>query len=314
MTLSDALPAEVTFVSSTPGAPVCVEAGGVVTCGLGGLAPGGSQTVTIEVTVGPGTSGTIANTASVAGNESDPVAGNDTDTEPTLVGLVFEGELGHGSASWADLQSAGGAADEDLYRIGQQAYSSYEVLVDGTSGDIGSGLGPELERLASDGVTVLQSSVAAGSGSSRSLRWENDSAAVVNDEYLRVRSAGCTTTCGAEDVYRIQAFDTTMRVSRFNNSATQVTILVLQNPGESTLSGHARFWDVAGTLVGTQAFSLGPRGAFVVNTATIPGVSGVGGTLTLSHDGGYGALVGKAVALETATGFTFDTELEPRRR
>jgi hypothetical protein len=38
------------------------------------------------------------------------------------------------------------------------------------------------------------------------------------------------------------------------------------------------------------------------------------GTITLSHDGPYGVLVGKAVALETATGFTFDTAVEPRRR
>ena len=69
----------------------------------------------------------------------------------------------------------------------------------------------------------------------------------------------------------------------------------------------------AGALLGTQAFGMNARAAFVVNTTTVPGVAG-GGTITLSHDGPYGVLVGKAVALETATGFTFDTALEPRRR
>jgi len=51
-----------------------------------------------------------------------------------------------------------------------------------------------------------------------------------------------------------------------------------------------------------------------VNTSTIPGVAGVAGAITLSHDGPYAAGVGKAVAVEAATGFTFDTALEPRRR
>ena len=58
---------------------------------------------------------------------------------------------------------------------------------------------------------------------------------------------------------------------------------------------------------------MAPRTAFVVNTSTVPGVAGAG-TITLSHDGPYGVLVGKAVALESATGFTFDTALDPRRR
>ena len=57
-----------------------------------------------------------------------------------------------------------------------------------------------------------------------------------------------------------------------------------------------------------------PRAAFVVNTSGVPGLAGQGGTVTLSHDGPYGTLMGKAVAVEPATGFTFDTSLEPRRR
>jgi hypothetical protein len=33
----------------------------------------------------------------------------------------------------------------------------------------------------------------------------------------------------------------------------------------------------------------------------------------VTHDGPFGGLAGKAVALEAATGFSFDTPLEPRR-
>ena len=61
-----------------------------------------------------------------------------------------------------------------------------------------------------------------------------------------------------------------------------------------------------------MSFGIAPRGTFVLNTSAVaPGVSG---SLTVSHDAPYGALAGKAVAVEPATGFTFDTPLLPRRR
>jgi surface antigen len=115
-------------------------------------------------------------------------------------------------------------------------------------------------------------------------------------------------------VYRIRTWDTTLGLARFNNSSSQVTILVLQNTSDRTVTGHAHFWSAAGALAGTQAFTTGPHAAYVVNTSTLPGLSGVSGTVTVSHDGSYGVVVGKAVALESATGFTFDTALQPRRR
>jgi hypothetical protein len=36
--------------------------------------------------------------------------------------------------------------------------------------------------------------------------------------------------------------------------------------------------------------------------------------VTVAHDAPHGSLAGKAVALEPATGFTFDTEMLPRTR
>jgi hypothetical protein len=38
---------------------------------------------------------------------------------------------------------------------------------------------------------------------------------------------------------------------------------------------------------------------------------GKSGSAAIAHTGGYGALNGKGVALESATGFTFDTALTP---
>ena len=75
VTLSDTLPESVTFLSASAG---CAEAGGTVTCGLGTLARGDSATATIIVT--STTAGTIANTASVTANETDPNTGDNDAT------------------------------------------------------------------------------------------------------------------------------------------------------------------------------------------------------------------------------------------
>jgi uncharacterized repeat protein (TIGR01451 family) len=229
-------------------------------------------------------------------------------------GVTVIKELAHGSQMVADLAAAPGpppVADADLYAISQRPRSSYEILVDGTSGDLGSN-GPLLERLAPGGGTVVQSSLPAGAGASRSLRWENASSAVVSDEYIRVQSGGCTTTCDAADVYHVSAFDTTCVVPRFNNSATQVTVLVLQNVSSAPVAGHLWFRDASGSVLAGPVFSIAAHGGFVLNTATVaPGASG---SITVTSDARYGALAGKAVAVEPATGFTFDTALQPRPR
>jgi hypothetical protein len=50
----------------------------------------------------------------------------------------------------------------------------------------------------------------------------------------------------------------------------------------------------------------------VLNTAN--SVNGVSGSMTVVHDGRYGDLSGKSVALEIATGFSFDSPMLPRAR
>jgi hypothetical protein len=136
----------------------------------------------------------------------------------------------------------------------------------------------------------------------------------VNGETVRVRSAQCGTDCGPDDVYRIRAYETTYSVPRFNNADTQVTVLLLQNPTTDTISGEVYFRISSGALVAVQAFGLGPKETMVFNTATLPGANGVSGAITIAHDGRYGDLSGKTVALEPSTGFSFDSELLPRLR
>jgi uncharacterized repeat protein (TIGR01451 family) len=315
MTVTDTLPGQVTFVSSTPGFPACVHLAGVVTCTLGVLAPNASATVSVQVSVSPSASGTLSNAATATGGATDPVSANNSDVETTLVVARANGELSHGSRERFDLAALPGpVANESRFRMSQAPYSSYEVIVDETSGDIGTGNGPALERIDATGTAVLQSSQPAGSGPSRSLRWENTNPSPVEDQQIRVRSASCTTDCDSNDTYRIRAYDTTYSLPRFNNSGTQVTVILLQNPGVSTVNGHVYFWSSAGALLSTTNFTLAPHGLFVLGTAGVPALAGSSGTITVSHDGPYGALAGKTVALEPATGFSFDSPMEVKRR
>ena len=241
-------------------------------------------------------------------NLSNPV--NVSIPDPQAVGTIVDddapslssNELHHGSEQRADL-----LVRPDYYRIGQKPYSSYEVVVDGTSGDI---VPVALQRLAADNVTILQAASAIAVGDSVSLRWANTTAATIVDQQLRLDGT-CAGGCAADDEYRIRAFETTYRIPRFNNTGSQVTVLLLQNPSAYSIGGTVWFWDAAGALLGSQPFSLAGKATLVLNTATVPGVAAQGGTMTLSHDGRYGDLTGKTVALEPSTGFSFDSPMLP---
>jgi Calx-beta domain len=216
-------------------------------------------------------------------------------------------ELVHGSSEVRSLESAPGPAPLAQYwRVQQQPLSSYEVVVDGSSGDLGP-QGPALDRVASDGIPVQH---ATGAGATRSLRWE--SAGSVSGESIRVQSRGCIDDCDAADVFRVRMWETTEVAARFNNSATQITVLVVQNPGADAVTGNVHFMDVAGALLLSQPFAVGARGTLAMNTSAL--VPGATGSIRVTSDGSYGMLQGKAVAVEPATGFTFDTPLLPRPR
>src|SRR6185503_4706869 len=75
VTLTDKLPAGVTYQSATPSQGSCSQASGTVTCNLGSIASGGSATAAIAVTPPPA-GGTITNTASITGGQSDPTSAN----------------------------------------------------------------------------------------------------------------------------------------------------------------------------------------------------------------------------------------------
>ena len=235
-------------------------------------------------------------------------------------GPVNVNELVHGASQQHDLQTkAGPVADQDWFFVVSHGASSYEAVVDATSGDLALSVSPGLERLDVTGTTVIQFSEGAnvgstGSGASVALRWQNTLPGTLGEQFywLRVRSGVCGLTCGPEDQYHLRFLDTTIAVPRFNNTSGQVTVLIVQNATSWSreIAGTVYFWSAGqpiGMLLGSSTFSLGANAALVLNTGTVPGVAGQAGTITISHDGGYGNLAVKAVALEPSTGFSFDS-------
>jgi hypothetical protein len=81
--LTDPLPAQVRFVSVVSSVGKCAQANGTVTCSLGDIPNGGSETITITVT--PRRTGTVTNTAQISSLSPDPNLANNTDSEDTVI-------------------------------------------------------------------------------------------------------------------------------------------------------------------------------------------------------------------------------------
>jgi hypothetical protein len=185
-------------------------------------------------------------------------------------------------------------------------------VVDEVSGDVAPGL--VLERLAEDNSTVLQSGTPVGTGPARAIRWQWRAATAEVRQHIRVRSTSCTTDCGPDDTYRVRAYETTGRIPRFNNSGSQVTVLILQNVTGEPIFATADFWEGSGVLLASVSLPLAPHAVYVLSTPGITPLAGLSGSVTVTHDGPYGGLAGKAVALEPSTGFSFDSPMASKPR
>ena len=213
----------------------------------------------------------------------------------------------HGTEQLHDLgANPGPVADQDWYIFQNTARSSYEVLIDGTTGDMNLTAG-DVARM-SDGATVVQNSVQL-QGYSAVLRFQNATSTTAT-QWIRVSGASCTTACTNNDQYRFRFYETTYSIPRFNNSGTQVTVINVASMVPFACSATFHFYNTAGTFLGTTTNAFSARELYVLNTsASFPATSG---SIIVSHTCGYGGLTGKAVSVEPATGFTFDTPLIPR--
>jgi uncharacterized repeat protein (TIGR01451 family) len=106
----DTLPAQVTWISDDcPGGP---PAGQVVSCPLGSIAASGSTSAHITVLVSPTATGSIVNTASVSGSESDS---DQSDNSTSLTtGVATSTEILSGTANHVGLTPTDGEGDANI--------------------------------------------------------------------------------------------------------------------------------------------------------------------------------------------------------
>ena len=216
-------------------------------------------------------------------------------------------ELGHGSQITEDLNGA-----PDRYRIGQKAYSSYEVVVDPVAGN------PALTLSRVDGSGTLDPARLAAQHDrhvaepaldrTRPPPTSTPSASASATRRAGRRAPRATSTL-------LRAYETTLAIPRYNQTGTQSTVIVLQNPTSYTIAGTVYFWNARGRAGELGACSRSPpRARSCWPPAPSRACRARPGRITIAHNARYGDLTGKAVAIEPATGFTFDTPAVSRAR
>ena len=218
-------------------------------------------------------------------------------------GMMSDNELTHGLSQVHDLGvRPGPTPDTDYYPVALEPWTSFEVVVDSLTGDLGLGAN-SVTRLDQNGAVLQTGAGVSSLGRVRSLAWAVQGRPETN--YVRIGSASCGANCGSDDTYRLRSYETTYAVPRFNNTGAQTTVLVLQNNDRTTVSGDVVFRSPTGAIIATVAFSIPVNGLLIHQTAlAAPNTSG---SISIPNTGRYGSLAGKTIALEPATGLSFDT-------
>jgi hypothetical protein len=228
------------------------------------------------------------------------------DTSAGAVALI------HGVRQLHDLEGPAAGPDQDWFRYYGVPGHSYEVRITSATVRFNSashGLsGPyaDLDRML-DSTFVL--TPGTGPNTEVYVRWTESQPV----GHLRVKGS-TNVNYGAGEQYEIEMVDTTCFGARFNNVGSQSTVLLAGNTSRDPLGGSITFYSAAGAVLFVEPMSIAPNGMKVFNTASAPALQGQSGSFAIAHDGPYGAVVGKAVALEPSTGFTFDTPIVPMPR
>ncbi len=144
VTVIDTLPAGVVYQSASATQGACSEVSGVVTCVLGDMPAGSSATINIAVTA-PFATGTITNNATISGNETDPINGNNASAESTTVQNLNVNQL-----CYLVADAGGGNGGNDLFT--QVDTADFNPATNETS--IGTGTGTNaIEAIAFNSAT-----------------------------------------------------------------------------------------------------------------------------------------------------------------
>ena len=182
-------------------------------------------------------------------------------------------------------------------RHGQPGATSWEVVWTARRATSATGMVPCWSAWRRTSPTVLQSSSAGGRRPRAHPALEN-ATGLPQDGYVRVSSAALHDRLRAGRRLSRARLRDDRRIARFNPVGGQATVVVLQNANAPARRASA-FLEPIGALLDSRALRAPARAAVALNASTVPGV-GQSGSITVVHDGGYGALAGKAVALDPA--------------
>jgi len=225
--------------------------------------------------------------------------------------------LGHGAIQQHDIDQAGGGPDQDWIIVPTIARHSYEArlhtMIRFDWG--GCAVCSQFERVDAAGAILTEDAgvVNDGTGLSeesydRTIRWI--ASASTTDEFVRI-TGDTDFANGPNAVYTIRFWDSTYSIPRWNNSSGQVTVFVINSLVQAPVQVRVDFYNAAGTLLASPTSTLNANSLLVINTSTIAALANQSGHAYVAHTAGYGGLAGKAVALEPATGFSFDTIMTP---
>jgi len=174
VTVTDALPSGVTYLSVSTTAGTCSQAGGTVTCLLGTMANAGTATVTILTLAGA--PGLASNTATVSADQTDPILTNNTSTQTETITAPTQ----------IQLQSFGA-------RIGKDKTGATRTVLFWKTGGEAHNLGFNVYREQNGERLRLNPSLIAGSAllmagalpkhSGKTYAWIDSSSGSGNDSY-----------------------------------------------------------------------------------------------------------------------------------
>jgi hypothetical protein len=234
--------------------------------------------------------------------------------------------LKHGDVQRRHDLESGAVADQDWYTFHAKARHSYEVRVMGGIEYWGLACTvnpcPKVEIVDAGGAVIGAATPEPDDVPITINRGPTGPQPAFRSQTIRYISAGSgpryvrvtgdqAVPVGPGHHYNIGLRDTSLAAPRWNNSGTQVSVVVVQNQTGYPQEGSIEFYDAGGALLYQSLLVLAPRAVTVFNSGTIPALAGKSGSLLVVHEGTYGALGGKVVALESSTGFTFDTALAP---
>lgn len=210
------------------------------------------------------------------------------------------------NAQTHDLEAIGGVADEDWYIVEVEPGRSYAIAVTTITGDVDTSQTDFLQRFDATGGTLLQSHGGSGPGF-RTLRWISS-----NSGYERIRVKGQPTS-SARSQYSIVSQLSTYFCPRYNNSGSQVSVLIMQNISSFSCPATVYFLDEAGNTLATDSSTIAANATRVFAVGSLPALVGTRGSARIAHTCSAYVFKAKLVALEPATGFSFDTMCDARR-